>query len=417
MILFDRGSLGPSWQTESGRLSRERPPADDESVLRLDCAWDPRVTLRPGAINAHTHLYSGLASLGMPAPAQAPTNFLEILQRVWWRLDRALDAASLRAAARYAIADALTHGTTTLIDHHESPNFIEGSLDVLADCAQELGIRLATGYGATDRNGGKEEGHRGLAECERFLRTNQRSFVRGRVALHASFTVSDETIRAAGELARKTAAPVHVHVAEDSADLFDAQKRGYEGPLERLMTLGALPEHSLIAHGVHLTPVQVQRTKVAGLWLVQNPRSNEGNRVGYPVALKASPHVALGTDGWSSDMDAEAAALRRLGTAYGDPDEVMEARIHAGHALASELFGEKLGELREYGAADVVVGIPGELPRHVVVGGRRVVVGGRLVTGDLDEIRARAREAAPELWRRMQAISLSPTRGEGRGEG
>ncbi len=404
MILFDRGTLGPSWQTDGGKLIPAARHSRDESLLLLDCAWDPRVVLAPGAINAHTHLYSGLASLGMPPASPPPTNFLEILQRVWWRLDRVLDEASLRASARYAIAEALLSGTTTLIDHHESPSFIEGSLDVLASCAQELGIRLAVGYGATERNGGLAEAQRGLGECERFLRTNQRSFVRGLVALHASFTVSDDTIRAAGELARKHAVPLHVHVAEDQADVLDAQRRGYPGPLERLLDLGALPEGSIVAHGVHLTEAQVRRAHEAKLWLVQNPRSNEGNQVGYPRALKVSSRVALGTDGWPADMEAEAAALRRLGRSNGDPEDALTARMTTGHALASDVFAEPLGELRANAAADVVVGIPGEAPRHVVVAGRRVVVAGRLVTADLTELRARAHEAAPELWKRMESV-------------
>lgn len=404
MILFDRGTLGPSWQTDGGRLIPAVQHERDESVLRLDCAWDPRVVLQPGAVNAHTHLYSGLAPLGMPPASPPPKNFLEILQRVWWRLDRVLDEASLRASARYAIADALLSGTTTLIDHHESPAFIEGSLDVLASCAQELGIRLAVGYGATERNGGAAEAERGLAECERFLKTNERSFVRGLVALHASFTVSDDTIRAAGALARKYAAPMHVHVAEDLADVRDAQERGYEGPLERLMQLGALPEGSIVAHGVHLSEAQVRRAHDAKLWLVQNPRSNEGNQVGYPNALKVSSRVALGTDGWNSDMDVEAAALLRLGLAHGDPEEALSARRTTGYDLASDVFEEKMGELTANAAADIVVGIPGEPPRHVVVAGRRVVVLGRLVTADLTELKAKAHEAAPELWKRMERL-------------
>lgn len=404
MIVFDRGSLGPSWQVEGGRLARVSPHTADESVLRLDCAWDERVVMRPGAVNAHTHLYSGLASLGMPAPAQKPTNFVEILERVWWRLDRALDEPSLRASARYAIADALMSGTTTLIDHHESPEFIEYSLDVLADSAQSLGIRLAVGYGATERNGGVEEAQRGLVECERFIRANKRTFVRGMVALHASFTVSDETVRAAGELARELGAPMHVHVAEDAADVVDARKRGYDGPLERLMALGALPAGSVVAHGVHLDAAQVQRAEAAGLWLVQNPRSNEGNKVGYPAALGSSSRVALGTDGWSSDMEVESAALFRLGREHGEEVEVLKARTEAGQTLAGDLFGQPFGVIREHAAADVVVGIPGERPRHVIVGGRRVIVDGRLVTGDLEELRAKALEAAPELWRRMEEL-------------
>src|SRR3989339_156222 len=128
-----------------------------------------------GLVNAHTHLYSGLAPLGMPveqgfSPAPpveqgfSPAPFLKILQRVWWRLDRALDDRSLRAAANLYVAEALLHGTTVVVDHHESPHFIEGSLDVLADACQSLGMRSLLCYGATERNGGREEALRGLEE-------------------------------------------------------------------------------------------------------------------------------------------------------------------------------------------------------------------------------------------------------------
>lgn len=403
MIVFDYGSLGPSWQVEHGRLAAVTQIPNDKSIQRLDCAFDARATMRPGAVNAHTHLYSALAPLGMPPPAQKPQTFLEILERIWWRLDCSLDEQSLRASARYGMAQALLSGTTTLVDHHESPNFIENSLEVLADCAQELGIRLVTTYGATERNGGAEEAQRGLNECERFIRKNRRSFVRGLVGLHASFTVSDETIRAAGALASELAVPVHVHVAEDAADVLDAQKRGYPGPLERLLELGALPAGSIVAHGVHLTKAQVQLAQAQGLWLVQNPRSNEGNQVGYPAALHASARVALGTDGWPSDMGEETAALLRLGAAHGESSEVLQPRTQAGQVLAGVLFGRTMGELRERAAADVVVRIPEERPWHVVVGGRRVVVAGELVTADAEEIHRKAAEAAKVLWRRMES--------------
>ena len=138
---------------------------------------------RAGFVNAHTHVYSGLAPFGMPAPAERPGNFVQILERVWWRLDRALDAASLRAAARWYVAEALLRGTTMLVDHHESPNFIEGSLDVIADACASLGMRALLCYGATERNGGREEARRGLAECARFVRENQRPHIRGLIGL------------------------------------------------------------------------------------------------------------------------------------------------------------------------------------------------------------------------------------------
>ncbi|MEW5741141.1 MAG: amidohydrolase family protein [Myxococcota bacterium] len=402
-LFLDRGALGPSFLVDAGRLQpATTAPA---GAQRLDCAWDARVTLRPGAVNAHTHLYSGLAPLGLPAPKAPPQNFVQILERIWWKLDRALDAELLRASARFALAEAALAGTTTLLDHHESPHFIDASLDVLADAAEEIGLRLAVTYGATGRNFGRDEEKRGLSECARFVTSNRRANVKGLVGLHASFTVSDECVREAGALAKELGVAVHVHVAEDGADVEDAKRRGYAGPLERLLDLGALPKGSLVAHGVHLTPAQVKRADEAGLWFLQNPRSNEGNKVGYPSALAASGHVALGTDGWPAEMDVEAQALFRLGRAHGDSDSALEARTRAGWQLASQVFGAKLGVVEAGFDADLVVGLPGERPRHVVVAGRPVVVDGRLVTADVEEVRARAREAAPRLWKRMESFS------------
>ncbi len=292
-----------------------------------------------GFVNAHTHLYSGLAPFAMPAPDPAPENFLQVLERVWWRLDRALDARALRAAARYYVAHALDRGTAALIDHHESPHCIEGSLDVLADACQELGMPALLCYGATERNGGREEARRGLAECQRFIRENRRPLVRGLVGLHASFTVSDETIRDAGALCGELGTVLHVHVAEDRADVDDARRRGYEGPLERLAALGTLPQGSILAHGVHLARAQVRDAAAHGWWLVQNPRSNRGNRVGYPAALDASGRVALGTDGYPSDGEAELDALRVGAREHGEDAETAAARADAGRALFAERFG------------------------------------------------------------------------------
>lgn len=362
--------------------------------------------LDPGAVNAHTHIYSGLAPLGMPPPEEAPEGFTQILERVWWRLDRALDELSLRASARYYIAESLLAGTTTLIDHHESPDFIEGSLDVLADACEELGMRAVLCFGATERNGGREEARRGLEECRRFIRDNRRPLVRGVVGLHASFTVSDETIRAAGQLCRDLDTVMHVHMAEDLADVEDARNRQYPGPLERLIELRALPPGSILAHGVHLSEDQVRRVADSGIWLVQNPRSNRGNEVGYPGFLAASDKVALGTDGYPARMSEELAVLLEEAAAHGESRGEAAHRATAGYRLVEELFGLPLRPLQVGGAADVIVSTaPGERPRSVVVGGRAVVVEQRLVSADLDRIHTEANSQAARLWRRMEAVA------------
>lgn len=322
-------------------------------------------------VNAHTHLYSGLAPFGMPAPLPEPENFQQILQRVWWRLDRALDERSLRAAARWYVAQARQLGTVGLIDHHESPNLIEGSLDILADVCQNAGMPAVLCYGATERNGGRDEARRGLAECRRFIRTNRRPLVRGAVGLHASFTVSDDTIAEAAALGRELDAVLHVHVAEDSADVEDARRRGWGGPLERLERLGALLPGSILAHGVHLNESQVRRAQQLGCWLVHNPRSNRGNRVGYAAALRVSERVALGTDGYPSDGEAERAALLEDGPRHGDDPARAALRLQRGHRLLAERFG---------GTAPA----PGKAPEI-----------------EIDEIRATAAAEAARLWSRM----------------
>ncbi len=365
---------------------------------------NPGTPLR-GHVNAHTHLYSGLAPFGMPVPEQAPRTFLEILEKVWWRLDCAMDAGALRASVRWYVAEALRHGTTTLIDHHESPEAIEGSLDIIAEACDELGIRAIVCYGATERNGGRDEARRGLAECARFVRANRRANIRGLVGLHASFTASRETLVEAGELARELKVGVHVHMAEDVADLEHARREGFAGPLARLLDAQALPSGSILAHGVHLADDGIRAAEDHGLWIVQNPRSNEGNRVGYPVALSQARRVALGTDGWPSDLRDEFDALRRLAALY-EPStsaEVLRGRLTGGRELAELHFGAGALE-QDQVEFEPVEGKAGQpLATRVVIAGRTVVEQGRLVSADAAEIEAKAREAAAALWPRMAA--------------
>ncbi len=390
-LLVGPDRLGLTVAIQDGRVVAEAPAGAE----RLACG-DGEIA--PGDVCAHTHLYSGLARYGMPAPDLPPKTFLQNLERVWWPLDRALDAKSLEAAARDYLARALLAGVTTLVDHHELPNLIEGSLPILAEACSDLGIRALLCYGATERNFGRDEARRGLDACRRVPPT---PLVRGLVGLHASFTVSDDTIREAGALARELGTVVHIHVAEDSSDVDDAVGRGYAGPLERLLALDALPEGSILAHGVRLSPDQARQAAAAGAWFVHNPRSNEGNRVGYASALSATPRVALGVDGWDPDMGAEEAALKRLAAANGDPG--VEGRLSAGHALAAERFGAAIAPLAPGALGDCVVRREGKIA-HVVVDGRIVVRDGALETGDFDRIAAIGRAEAERLWERMAKI-------------
>lgn len=335
-----------------------------------------------GDINAHTHLYSALAPFGMPPLEPPPGSFLDILERLWWRLDRALDEELIYQSARYGAAYARLYGTAALIDHHESPDCIEGSLDILADACQELGVRALLCYGATERNGGREEAKRGLLENERFLKSNRRPLVRGLVGIHAGFTVSDETLREAGDLCRAYQTALHIHAAEDEIDVADARRRGYAGPLSRLRALNALVPGSIAAHGIYLSEAELKIAENEGVWLVQNPRSNENNRVGYPHGLKHCSRVALGTDGFPSNMKDEQSALLRIAREAGDDMESAGQRLGAGRRLLEEHFGAALNNDR---IEDPDI---------------------QKVRGDFASIEQAAKQAAERLWTRMHGIPV-----------
>ena len=354
----------------------------------------------PGLAIAHTHLYSALAR-GMPGPAEPPRSFREILEKVWWRLDAALDERSLEASAELALLDAALSGVTAVIDHHESPSFIEGSLDVLARSARSVGVKAAFCYGATDRHGARGA-REGLAECERAIRDGLPAMV----GLHAGFTVSDETVASAADLAKRTGSWLHVHVAEDRCDA---------GSFERLETAGALGPKTILVHGVHLSPAERERATKAGAWVVHNPRSNMQNAVGYADPKTLGPRVALGTDGMDADLFSETRiAHLRAREAYGPEGGVDAVALLASSGrLADLVFGERPGDwvVLDYDpptplsaenlAGHVLFGLGTRHVRDVVVNGEVVVRNRVPLRVDAERIRSRAREEAARLWRRM----------------
>ena len=272
-------------------------------VARRDCSG---TLILPGNVCAHHHLYSAL-SRGMPYRLEAPRNFLQILQRIWWRLDRALDEPTVRLSALVGGLDALRAGTTTVIDHHASPNFIDGSLDVIADALAELGLRSVLCYEVTDRDGAARAAA-GVAENRRFL-ARPRPLARGMMGAHASFTLGDDTLAACAEAAATSGVGVHIHVAEDGADQQDAEarlrhaRRGAAGP-GRGAGPGCAPRALRPRHRRRRSRTSAHR----GAAVAHNPRSNMNNRVGYSPLAHRGTRVALGTDGIGGDMIAESQA-------------------------------------------------------------------------------------------------------------
>ncbi len=374
----------------------------------------------PGLVNAHTHLYSALAR-GMPWPSPAPRNFIEILEKVWWRLDRALDEDAVYHSAMVGAMEAALSGTTLLIDHHSSPSFIAGSLDTIRRAVEAVGLRSVLCYEVTDRNGtaGRDAG---LAENRRLLSAPPSPLTRGLVGAHASFTLSDDSLGKLAELAAATGSSLHVHVAEDRADVEDCAARHGCSLVERFDRHRLLAARTLFAHCVHLTLDEVHVAHTKGAWIVHNPRSNMNNAVGYaPTA--ALRRAALGTDGIDGDMLAEARAAY-LKMRDGGRDDAIDATLElvaGGHRLGAALFGLPFGKLDAGGPADLVVldyrpptplttanvgghllfGIDRSHVRSVLVAGRWVVRDRNLVQVDGRAVAAQARSAAAALWRRL----------------
>ncbi|MDH3754733.1 MAG: amidohydrolase family protein [Acidimicrobiia bacterium] len=336
----------------------------------------------PGMVCAHHHLYSALAR-GMPAPPRTPGGFLEILELVWWRLDRALDADTIHWSAKLGALEALERGCTAIIDHHESPNAIEGSLSIIADACAEVGVRVSCAYGVTDRHGA-DGAQRGLAENDRFLAAGGRGYV----GVHAAFTCSDDTLAAAAELANRHGVGVHIHVAEGAADVEAADR------IRELTT-----DEWLLIHGVHLPDDHGLRGTI-----VHNPRSNMNNAVGYARPTRFTNPIGLGTDGIGADM------LDEFRVAYVKLREhdVTETPDTAWAMLATNLtlFPEANQDRVTWTYEPIdpwrLAFSPGVGPVSVEVDGEISWADGAPTRVDGAEIRAKAAEAADKLFAKLE---------------
>lgn len=408
---------------EGERIAGFEVPAD---AATIDCSG---CVVIPGNVCAHHHLYSSLAR-GMPYALDPPENFLQILQRVWWRLDRALDPGTIWASALVGGAEALLAGTTTIVDHHASPNAAEDSLEQVASRLEELGARSILCYEVSDRDG-PAPAEAGLEATRRFLKDWPDVLTRGMVGAHASFTLSDETLVACVELAREFDAGLHVHVAEDAVDQRHAEAAFGTRVVHRLAEAGALGEGALLAHCIHVSPDEAMAIRETGATPVHNPRSNMNNRVGHaPVALLGD-RLALGTDGIGGDMFAEGRAAywraREVGV-VAEPGWIL-GRLAQSARFAGAIWGEPLlGRIEPGAPADLVVldydpptpltedtlgwhwafGISARHVRDVLVAGEEVVRDRRLARVDQDEVMPRAREEAERLWRRMEDVPAHP---------
>jgi putative selenium metabolism protein SsnA len=398
--------------------------------------------IMPGFLCTHTHFYSAFAR-GMAIPGDPPRNFPEILERLWWRLDKLLTLEDTRASAYVYIADAIRCGVTCVVDHHASPNAIEGSLDVIADAVEEAGIRGCLAYEVSDRDG-LEAIAGGIRENERFIRSlraerrqqAEAGMISASYGLHASFTLSSATLERCAAGAAGLGVGFHIHVAEDVSDESDCMTRYQKRVVERLEAEQILGPRSIAAHCVHANSGEIGRLAETHTNSVHNPRSNMNNAVGRaPVEemLGAGVNVGLGNDGFSMNMMQEMKAaylLHKL--ALSDPrampgNLVFDMAFQNNARIIDAIFRPfsagflPVGELSVGAAADIVLldylpptpmnggnfpwhlvfGMDGHLVNSTMVAGRWLMRNRQLLTVDEARIHARARELSQALWQRL----------------
>lgn len=385
----------------------------------IDCSGK---FIMPGFVNSHTHLYSALAR-GMSGPKKPPANFVEILDKIWWKLDEALDEESIYYSGLVGAIEAVKYGTTTLIDHHASPNFIPGSLDVIKKAMTDIGMRGILCYETTDR-GGMKKRDEGLQENERFLLENRNNpNFRGMIGAHASFTLSDDSMKKLGELVKKHMSGIHIHAAEDKADVFDSEENYKMNIVERLENHGLLTNTSIIAHGVHLTMKEISKVGKYKSCLVHNPRSNMNNRVGYAPLSLFGERTALGTDGFPADMfeEAKIGFFRNQESAHQTRFTRIVELLQTGQTIISELFGEKFGVISKGNQADLVIldyksptplskenlighfifGMNSSIVQSVMINGKWVMWDRQFFGVDEEVVMKEAQKVTKKLWKKM----------------
>jgi putative selenium metabolism protein SsnA len=383
----------------------------------------------PGNICAHTHFYGAYAR-GLAIPGPAPKDFPEILQRLWWPLDRSLDAESIRYSVLPCLVDAIKHGTTTLFDHHASPNAIPGSLDIIAEEVEKAGLRAVLCYEVTDRDG-EAKMKAGIEENLRFLKRTKSPLLAGTFGLHASLTLSDSSLALCRQSVPEDVG-FHIHAAEHEADEYDSLHKSGTRVIDRLHKHGLLGPKTITAHGVHFDAREIHLLAETGTWLTHQPRSNMNNGVGVaPIEsmMRAGVRVCLGNDGFSNAMWEEWKAAYLLHKVHHrDPRrmngfDLQQIAIYNNAALAGVFFpSATIGQLVPGAFADMIFVDyhpntplhPGNLPWHIVFGFQQSMVTTTIVAGqvlmkerqlltlDEKEIAAKAREIAPRVWERYQ---------------
>ncbi|MGA2267209.1 MAG: putative aminohydrolase SsnA [Bryobacteraceae bacterium] len=375
--------------------------------------------LMPALINCHTHLYSTMAR-GISLPGRAPKNFPEILKKLWWRLDRALNQEDVYYSALVGLIDAAKCGVGTLVDHHSSPNACAGSLDRIEQAFREVGLRGVLCYETSDRNG-PMQALEGIRENIRFIdRVRGGGLVAATFGLHASFTLTDQTLRRCVEVNQSLRAGFHIHVAEDGCDA---------GAVKRLHDLGVLDDQCLAAHCVHVSSADITTLARRQVNVIHNPQSNCNNAVGAARLLELFRRgvlVGLGSDGYSPRMFDEFKTAFHVQKLQARDPRVAYAEAYAAallnnRSIVKKVWGMEIGRIEKGARADLMLvdyypptpldsgnlfghilfGIANAPVDSLIVDGRYVLRDKQCVNVDERRIAEKAAARARALWERF----------------
>ena len=386
--------------------------------------------IMPGLINTHTHLYGAFAR-GMALKDGAPGNFTQILERLWWRLDKALTLDDVYWSAMVGMIASIRNGVTTIFDHHASPGAVPSSLFRIAKAARQTGLRSCLCYEVSDRDGA-EIASQGIEENRTFLqycRDAGDEKLRGLFGMHASFTLSDKTLVQCGQAATEFGAGFHVHTAEAASDAKNCRREHGMSIVQRCANFSILKAKTLLAHCVHVDDREIELLRATRTNVIHNPHSNMGNAVGCAPVLemmRRGVRVGLGSDGYTSDMFESMKAANLLQkhcagdprVAWAEPPQMLfleNARI------ATECFGRPVGKFMPGAHADIILvnydpptpmnaanlsghihfGFTGGAVETVFIGGQMVMDSRQLLGVDEQEVMAKCRAAAAEMWKRF----------------
>ncbi len=388
--------------------------------------------VHPGMVCSHHHYYSGL-SRGITANIPPSPDFISTLKNLWWRMDRALDEESTYYSSLICSLDAIKAGTTAVVDHHASPNFIKGSLHQIKRGFEDTGLRGMTCYEVTDRNGGLAEMQAGVEENIAFAKEvdadkkdPERTYlVEAAIGGHAPFTIADEGLEMMADAISSTGRGMHLHIAEDAYDISWSHHHYGMDIIDRLDSFGLIDDKAILVHGIFLSDDEIDLLNEKDAFLAHNARSNMNNHVGYNKNLPKIKNLLIGSDGIGADMFEEMKfAFFKHRDAGGPmwPGDFLPA-VARGNELLSRYFGSQFGRIAPGYKADLVISdyqsptplVPENIAGHIAFGlgsgsVNSVIVDGKIVMEnrefpfDVEKMYADASQQAKAVWDRVDSL-------------